>query len=140
MFIRIALAVFLIVAGILTLQLDKGLLGQIQAGLSGNEIASAVYSFVKGDFANVLIVIIGILEILAGGFLILGLFMDIGNLSNPIMIIILIFWVIVILLVDLLGPGGLFNGAFKSFATILSFLKTLSLHVLVLGAILLARE
>ncbi|NIR62698.1 MAG: hypothetical protein GWN00_03655, partial [Aliifodinibius sp.] len=50
--LRIALALFLIASGIMTLQLESGIIGRVQAGLSGNEIATAVHSFLKGDIAN----------------------------------------------------------------------------------------
>lgn len=139
-FLKIALALFLIVAGIMTLQLDPGFFGKIQAGLSGNEIASAVHSFFKGDVANVIIIILGICEILAGAFLLIEFFVKVGDISNIVMIIILVFWIIVIVIVDIFGKGGLFNGAFDSFGAFLSFCKILAFHLLVLGAILISRE
>ncbi len=138
--LRIALALFLIVTGILTLQLDSGFLGKLQAGFSGNEIATAVHSFLKGDMANVVIVCLGILELVAGLFLILEFFMDTRAFSGLALLVILILWIVVIVLVDVIGKGGLLDGAFKSSAAFLSFLKVLGAHLLVLGAIMSAQE
>ncbi len=138
--LKIALAVFLIVMGIMSLQLDSGFIGKLQAGFSGNELATAVHGFMKGDVANVVIVLLGILELLSGLFLILDFFMDTKSFNKLALLIILILWIVVIILVDVVGKGGLLDGAFKSAGTLLSFLKVLSAHLLVLGAILSARE
>ncbi len=140
---RFALAIFLIVAGIMTLQLDKGFMGKLQAGFGGNEIASAVQHIFKGDLKNLaspVLILMGILEVAAGAFLLVSFFVDVGNINRLILIIILIMWIVVIVLVDILGKGGLLDGAFKNTASFLSFLKILSAHLLVLGAILQALE
>ncbi len=138
--LRIALAAFLIVTGIMTLQLDSGFLGKLQAGFSGNELANAVHGFLKGDAATLVIVALGILELIAGAFLIAGFFMDAKGINGIALLVILLLWIAVIVLVDVVGKGGLMDGAFKSAGTFLSFLKTLSAHLLVLGAIMSARE
>lgn len=138
--LRIALACFLIATGILTLQLDSGFFGKLQAGFAGNELATAVHSLFKGDMANMLIVLLGILELVAGIFLIVGLFVTVGHFNKIALVAILILWVAVIILVDILGKGGLMDGAFKNLGTFLSFLKVLSAHLLVLGAILASME
>ncbi len=135
--LQLAVALFLIVSGILTVQLDSGFLGRLQAGFSGNEIASAVHSLMDGDFANVIVVLLGICELIAGAFLLLNFFVDTGKITNLFVFIIIIVWCVVIALVDILGAGGLLDGAFASMATFLSFLKGLSSHLLVLGALLL---
>lgn len=138
--LKIALAAFLIVTGIMTLQLDSGFLGKLQAGFSGNELANAVHGFLKGDAATLVIVALGILELLAGVFLIAGFFVDTKGFNGLVLLIIMALWIVVIVLVDIVGKGGLLDGAFKSTGTFLSFLKVLSAHLLVLGAILSARE
>ncbi len=135
--LQLAVALFLIVSGILTVQLDSGFLGRIQAGFSGNEIANAVYSIFDGDFANLVIILLGLCEIIAGVFLFLNFFMNTGKITNLFVFIIVIVWIVVIFLVDIVGGGGLLDGAFSSLATFLTFLKSLSAHLLVLGALLL---
>lgn len=138
--LRLALAAFLIVTGIMTLQLDSGFMGKLQAGFSGNELATAVHGFLKGDAATLVIVALGILELIAGVFLIAGMFMDTKGFNGLALLVILVLWVVVIVLVDVIGKGGIMDGAFKSMGTFLSFLKVFSAHLLVLGAIMSARE
>lgn len=137
--LNIAMAIFLIVSGILTLQLDSSFLGQIQASFSGNEVASAVYSIFKGDLrnlANPIIIILGICEIIAGAFIILNMFVDTGNIKSIFLLVIMIVWIVVIVLVDVLGKNGICGDAFKSTKNVLAFFKSLSAHLMVLGAIL----
>ena len=138
--VQIALGLFFIASGILTLQLDSGFLGRIQAGFGGNEVATAVYSILNGNVATIVIIAIGICEVLAGIFLILRFFMAVGKLADIVLIIIMIVWIAVIILVDILGNGGLLKGALNSFGSIISFLKVLSAHLLVLGGILIVKR
>ena len=79
--IQIALGLFFIASGIMTLQLEGGFLGRIQAGFGGNEVATAVYSILNGNVANIVIIAIGVCELLAGIFLILRFFMGVGKLA-----------------------------------------------------------
>lgn len=134
--LHLAVSLFLIVSGIMTVQLDGGFLGSLQAGISGNEIASAVRHIFSGDLANLLIIILGICELIAGVFLLLNFFMNTGKLSNLFVLIILIVWIVVIVLVDILGNGGLLGGAFSSLGSFLGFLKSFSGHLLVLAALM----
>lgn len=138
--LRVALSLFLIVTGILTLQLDSGFAGRLQAGFGGNEIANAIHSLFKGDLATFIIILFGVLELIAGIFLLLGFFVNVGNVNKVVLLAILIMWIVVIVLVDILGRGGLLDGAFKNMASFLSFLKIFSAHLLVLGAILVSME
>ncbi len=138
--LRIALALFLVTTGILTLQLDRGFLGRLQAGFGGNEIATAVHSIFKGDVASLMIMLLGVLVLVAGVFLLIGLFINVGNFNRIALFFVLAVWVVVIILVDIIGKGGLLSGALESTAKILSFLKVFSAHLLVLGAILNAME
>ena len=135
--LQLAVSLFLIVSGIMTVQLDGGFLGALQSGFTGNEIASAVHNIFNGDLANILIIVLGICELIAGVFLLLNFFMNTGKLTNTFIFIILIVWIVVIVLVDILGNGGLLGGTFKSLSSCLAFLKSLSAHLLVLGALLI---
>lgn len=138
--LQIALGLFLIVSGLFTIQLDGGFLGNVQASFSGNEVANAVRSFLKGDVANIVIFILGICELLAGIFLLISFFVNVGKIEDTILLIIMIVWILVIVLVDIIGNGGLLNGALKSFSSILSFLKVLSNHLLVLASIIIVKR
>lgn len=138
--VQVALGLFFIASGILTLQLDGGFLGRLQAGFGGNEVATAVYSILKGDVANIVIIAIGVCELLAGIFLILRFFMGVGMLADIVLIVIMVVWIAVIVLTDILGSGGLLKGALDSFGSIISFLKVFSAHLLVLGGILIVKR
>ncbi|MBR6216223.1 MAG: hypothetical protein IKQ84_07425 [Spirochaetaceae bacterium] len=138
--LQIALGCFLLAFGILTLQLDKGILGKLQAGVTGNEVAIAVNQILKGDVANIVIIILGICEIISGAGLLISLFTSLGKIASLFNLIVLIAWIVVIVVIDIMGPVGLLNGAFKNMWTFLFFLKTLALHMLVLGAILTVKS
>ena len=138
--LQIALGCFLLAFGILTLQLDKGILGKLQAGVTGNEVAIAVNQILKGDAANIVIILLGVCEIVSGAFLLLSLFTSLGKIASLFNLIVLIAWIVVIIVIDFMGPCGLLNGAFKNMWTFLFFLKTLAMHMLVLGAILTVRS
>ena len=138
--VQVALGLFFIASGILTLQLDSGFLGRLQAGFGGNEVATAVYSILKGDVANIVIIAVGVCELLAGIFLILRFFMGVGLLADIVLIVIMVVWVAVIVLTDILGSGGLLKGALDSFGSIVSFLKVFAAHLLVLGGILIVKR
>ena len=115
-------------------------MGRLQAGFGGNEVATAVYSILNGDVANIVIIAIGVCELLAGIFLILRFFMGVGKLADIVLIIIMIVWIVVIVLTDILGNGGLLKGALSSFGSIITFLKVFSSHLLVLGGILIVKR
>ncbi len=135
--LQIAVALFLVVSGILTVQLDGGILSQAKSVLGGNELASAVYKvFGRGDFTTIIVMILGICELIAGVFLLINFFVDTAKVTNIFLLVIIILWLIVIALVDIMGNGGLLGGAFNSMNSVLSFLKNLSAHLLVLGALL----
>ncbi len=133
--LRIALGLFLLAYGIVTVQLNSGLMG-----LGGDEVAAAVRSILKGDFANFVIMAIGVCAIVAGAGILVSFFVPLGSAANIFFIIVLVVWAIVIILVDLLGAGGLFNGAFRSFKTFVGFISSFASHMLVFGAMLLVRR
>ena len=138
--VQLALGLFFIASGIMTLQLEGGFMGRLQAGFGGNEVATAVYSILNGDAANIVIIAVGVCELLAGLFLILRFFMGVGKLADIVLIIIMIVWIVVIVLTDILGSGGLLKGALSSFGSIITFLKVFSSHLLVLGGILIVKR
>ena len=133
--LQLALALLLIVSGILTLQLNGSFWGKLQVGISGNEVVSAVRSLLKGDPANVVIIVLGVCELIAGIFLLANFFVETGKISNTFIFVIIIMWLIIVALTDVMGQGGLLHGAFSSVGACLSFLKNLSGHLLVLGAL-----
>lgn len=126
LFLQIALGIFFLVSGIWTLQ-----------GGKGNEIASAIRSVLNGGAANVCCIVFGVIEVIAGVFLILRLFAAVSaSIDTPLRFVIMIAWVVAVLLIDFIGKGALPRGGMGSF---LSWLFRLSNHLLVLGALLIVR-
>ena len=94
---------------------------------------AALATIFKGGVLKTLQIVFGVIELLAGVFLIIELFTgDIfGKLDNLLMIIIWIVWIVGIVLGDFLGGAGLFKSGF-SWAWLYAFAS----HVIVLGAML----
>ena len=91
-FLQIALSMLFIVGGIWTLQSGNG-----------DEISQAIKYIFSGDVSKILCIVFGIIEIIAGVFLFLRLFLNIGTLFDSVlMIIILISWIAAIVIIDFL--------------------------------------
>ncbi len=133
--LRIALGLFLLAYGILTVQTNGSFLG-----LGGNEVSEAVRGFLRGEAANVVIIVIGICAIVAGAGVLVSFFVPLGAAMTIFYTVVLLVWLVVIIVVDILGRGGLFNGAFRSFNSFIGFIQNFAQHVLVLGAMLVARQ
>ena len=125
--LQIALGAMLSVAGIWALQ------GGGDAG------AKAIRATFNGDLGNILRIVFDVIELLAGVFLILELFIGdkFGGFGNVLMFIIMIVWIIAIVLIDFVGRGGILNGGARDF---LSWLYDFSYHLIVLGAIIYLKD
>lgn len=125
--LQIALGLMFIVGGIWILQ-----------GGRGDEIATAIKSIFESDVANIICIVFGIIEIIAGTFLLLRLFVSLNtNLDTILMIIIMICWIAAIVIIDFVGNDSLFNNLNKNF---LSFLYRMAKHLLILGAIIKVKD
>ena len=125
--LQIALGLLFIVGGIWTLQ-----------GGNGDEMAAAIDQIFDGDIANILSIVFGIIEIVAGIFLLLRLFVTFSTkLDSLLLLIIMIVWIVFIVLVDFLGKGSLFNNFNRGF---LPWINRFARHLIVLGAILKVRD
>ena len=100
---------------------------------AGDFGCTAITSIFSGELAKILKIAFGVIELLAGVFLIIELFAgDIfGKLDNVLMIIIWIVWIVAIVFGDFLTSGGLFKSGF-SWAWLYGF----ATHLIVLGALL----
>lgn len=116
--LQIALGLMLAVAGIWALQ------GGGDAG------ASALASIFKGDALKIMKIVYGVVEIIAGFFLLIDLFFGdrFGALETVLMIILMIVWIAVIVLCDFLG-GSFLRPSFLIWA------YHFAEHLIVLGAI-----
>lgn len=125
--LQIALALLFIISGIWILQ-----------GGKGDEISKAIYSIFSNDVSKVLCIIFGVIEIIAGVFLVLRLFVSLNTgLDTILMVVIMICWIVAIVMIDFLGSNGLLKNLDKNF---LAHLAPLANHLLVLGAIIKVKE
>ena len=129
--LQIALAFFLIVAGILGLTRSSGgELEQVVALLDGLFRSSVI--------TTVIIITIAIAELIAGVFLIVEFFSGEIKLTNIILVIFMILWIVNIILLDILGA---INGnVFKNVTALLPYLSQLSRHLMILGAIIAVKD
>lgn len=126
--LQLALGAMLAVAGIWS----------FQGG--GDASIGAIRNVFDGDIENILVIIFGVIELLAGIFLILELFVgdQFGKLDNILMLIVLIVWIIAIVLMDFLAKGGLLND-FNS-NHFLEWTYTFAGHLIVLGAMIVLND
>ncbi|MDL2228985.1 hypothetical protein LJC14_01915 [Treponema sp. OttesenSCG-928-L16] len=120
MVLQISLALYLFANGILLFS-DRG-----------NELTGVIRSiFGRGDFPTFLGYVFGACAIVAGVFLLLEFFSIEIAVTDLILLIFTIIWIVFIVLVDIINP---ISRSFKgmSFA---SYLISLSSHLMVLGAI-----
>ena len=131
MLLNISVALYLFATGILAFSEKKSAFSL----RSYNEIRRAVTAIFKGDFAEVLIVIVAILAVAAGIFIIMKLF----NISIPVMelcmIILAIVWLLFIIMIDIVYPLDK-----NSKITFIDWLRVFAPHVMVLSGIILSTE
>lgn len=124
--LQIAVGAMLTVAGIWALQ------GGGDAGIT------AIKDLIGArDVERILCIVFGIIELIAGVFLIMELFIGdrIGSLGKIFTLIIIIVWIIAIVLIDFLGHGGLFKQH-----NFLKWLYDFAYHLIVLGALLVLQN
>ena len=124
--LQIAVGAMLTVAGIWALQ-----------GGGDEGIAAIRYLIGARDIERILCIVFGIIELIAGVFLILELFIGdkIGSLSKILTLIIIIVWIIAIVLIDFLGNHGLFKQN-----NFLNWLYNFAYHLIVLGALIVLQD
>ena len=84
----------------------------------------------RGDFTNVLIIVLSICAIVAGVLLLLALFKIEVPITDLIMVIFICIWLVIIVLADIIHPLNK-NHKFE----FLTYLLQLSAHLMVLGAL-----
>ncbi|MCF0241518.1 MAG: hypothetical protein HUK25_02720 [Treponema sp.] len=131
-FMQIALALIFIVSGVTI----------IRYGLrAGDEVVVAFRStsFLKGDVTKILCYIYAVIELIAGVFLFIRLFVVMGTgIDTIFMVIISICWIIAIVFVDFVSKstGIIFN---TNPEFIFSWLSRFAIHLLILAAIIRVR-
>lgn len=130
--LQISVALFLLVSGI------TGLLSS-----SAGDLAPVVEFFNSlfrsSSVLTVMIIILSISQIIGGFFLITELFTTDLRITDMILVILIILWIINIVLVDFVGPFGS-GSILRSTGSLLRYLGTLSSHLMVLGALVLVTK
>ena len=124
--LNFSVAIYLFATGIL------GLTGR--KFFADGEIRRAVTSLFKGDFAEILIVILAVLAIAAGVFILIKFFGISIGITELLLIILAITWVVFIIMIDIVYP---LNHKGTNFV---DWLRTFGSHVMVLAGIILATE
>jgi hypothetical protein len=126
--LNISTALYLLATGII------GLSGKsFKSLLNGGEIRTAVTGVIKGDFAEVVIVILAICAIAAAVFILLRLFGTTVPVAELVLVILMIVWVVFIILVDFIPLS-------KGRGNFVDFLRSFGAHLMVLAGISLATE
>ena len=125
--LNIAVAIYLLATGIL------GLTGRKY--FPDAEIRRAVTSLFKGDFAEILIVILSVLAIAAGAFILLKFFGISIPITELLLVILAIVWVVFIIMIDIVYPLNHSRGY-----NFVEWLRVLGAHLMVLAGIALATE
>ncbi len=129
--LQVALAFYLIVAGVLGLmRSNAGELGQVIALLNG--------LFNSSTITTIVIISLAIAELIAGVFLIVEFFSGEIRLTSVILIIFIVLWIVNIVLIDVIGA---FNANyFRGTKSVLNYLAQLSRHLMILGALIAVKQ
>lgn len=121
--LTIAASIYLFVNGIL------GLTGSRFWKTDGafRDMVSAIG--IKGDFSNVLVIILSICGIAAGLFLLLALFRVDVPITDFILLAFIVLWIVYIIFVDIIG-------AISKKPDFMVYLLELSTHLMILGALM----
>jgi len=125
--LNIAVALYLFANGILGISKEKDLWGR-PSGEFGKMIQTI---FGKGDFSNVLVIVLSVCAIAAGVFLLLQLFKVQIGVTDLILFIFVIVWAAFIVIIDIIAPMQ-----DKGKTEFLPYIVQLSAHLMVLGALI----
>jgi len=125
--LNVAVALYLFANGILGLSNEqRGLRISIDRGSEFNTMVNTIFPK-GGDFSAVLIIILSICAIAAGIFLLLQLFRIEVRITDTILLIFVVMWVVFIVIVDVIHP---LNNKIQ----FLVYLRQLGTHLMILGA------
>jgi hypothetical protein len=124
--LNFSVAIYLFATGIL------GLTGRKL--FSDGEIRRAVTSLFSGDFAEIIIVVLAVLAIAAGFFILIKFFGVSIGITELLLIVLAITWVVFILMIDIVYP---LNHKGTNFV---DWLRSFGSHLMALAGIILATE
>jgi len=124
--LNFAVAIYLLATGILGLSGKKF--------FAEGEIRTAVSAIFKGNIAEILIVILAILAIAAGVFILIKFFGIDIPVTELLLVILAVVWVVFIILIDIVAPLS------SKGTNFVDWLRNFGAHLMALGGILLATE
>jgi len=102
---------------------------------SAGEIRTAVISLLgRGDFAEIIIIILAVLAIAAGVFILIKFFGISVGITEMLLLILAITWVVFIVMIDIAYPLN------NKGTTFINWLRSIGSHVMVLAGIMLSTE
>jgi hypothetical protein len=116
--LNLSAALYLFANGIFAITRNRG-------GAFGEMIRTI---FGRGDFSDILIIVLGVCGIAAGVFMLLALFRVVVPITDLILLVFIVLWIVFIIIVDIIG-------ALNSKPEFLGYLIQLSTHLMVLGAL-----
>jgi len=126
--LNIAVSLYLFANGILGINNNSKWVNKVEF----YNMVSTIFG--RGDFTNVLTIILSVCAIVAGVFLLLTLFRNNLAVTDLILLIFIVLWVIFIVIVDIIRPmSG--NSVFGKTEP-LDYLRQLAAHLMVLGALI----
>ena len=134
--LQLALGLFLAISGIWVLA-GFGNWSWVSDGDAG---AAAIKSIIQNrTLENILVISYGVVELIAGIFLILSLFIGdvFGAFGNVLHIIIMIVWIVAIVLIDFLSSSSGISLLRNSF---LKWLYQVATHLIILGALIYLKD
>jgi hypothetical protein len=134
--LQLALGLFLAISGIWVLA-GFGNWSWVSSGDAG---AAAIKSIIQNrTLENILVISYGVVELIAGIFLILSLFIGdvFGAFGNVLHIIIMIVWIVAIVLIDFLSSSSGISLLRNSF---LKWLYQVATHLIILGALIYLKD
>ena len=127
--LNVAVALYLFANGILGLSnQQRGLRISIDRGSEFNTMVNTIFQK-GGDFSAVLIILLSVFAIVAGIFLLLQLFGIEVRITDPILLVFIVLWVVFIIVVDIVHP-------LNDKTPFLVYLRQLGTHLMVLGALI----
>ena len=124
--LNVSVALYLFANGILGITKESTIFSP-----RGGEFGKMVQTiFGRGDFSDVLTIVLGVCAIAAGVFLLLALFQIEVPITDLILLVFICVWVVFIVIVDIVNP--LQNNNKISF---LQYLLQIAPHLMVLGAL-----
>jgi hypothetical protein len=124
--LNLAVALYLLATGIL------GITGRKY--FPDGEIRRAVNALFKGDFAETLIIVLAILSIAAGTFVLLKFFGVSIPMTETLLILLAIVWIVFIIMIDIIYPLN------HKGANFVDWMRGFGSHLMVLGGIMMATE